>query len=208
MTIFVQADHLMVHVGRDCGRTRFAAKHTSSTPTSSRGERIDVPSFDTIHTDAFSCVRLLQVRRAPCDEVPHPPIAIAQSAGGVRNVASLVRVDCDGIRASKGFELTDGRWAEGLSRHEVAAGLFLGRAADRARPLANHGGKIATPGGVRVDKEAEPLGLELIAHIEDLIERVDAAFFGRSNDTDNGEDGNLLVQTPAGVSISDRGGTL
>src|SRR5690606_2601458 len=107
-------------------------------------------------------------------------VAQEEGAGGVRDVAELVRVDRDRIGIGKRLE-----GAEPLLGGPVVAqrGAELGGAAPGPVGLPGHRRGVPTVGGVRVDMEGDAqLLLGASPDLDDLVEPVDRALLGGAAD--------------------------
>ena len=117
----------------------------------------------------------------------HPSITIHQTSSRVGNVTRFVRINRDGIGLRHCLDILNRLGIQVPLRFRLGARLFLD-AVTSVR--VDHGSKVTTPNSVGMDEKRQAVFLlKRLAQTEDLGQSVNGAFFSRTNDGYDCEDG-------------------
>ena len=153
--------------------------HAVRQPNGGRG-RARFGALDAVDPDRRLGLAVKHHRRAERDRIAERRVAVAQRAGGIRDVAALVRIDGDAVGLAERLVLRADVVAHRHRRDQVRA----------ARPvaIAQHRPEIAAPSRIGMDGEVQAAGPEARAQIEQAAQRIDRALLGAADHRDHAQD--------------------
>ncbi len=121
------------------------------------------------------------------DRIAKCRVAVAQGAGGIGDVAALVRVDGDGVGPAQRLVLALDVVAHRIGRDARGGGHGTVLA------VAEHGAEVAAPGGIGMDHEVEAAGAVAVSQLEQALEGIDGALLRAADDRDGAQHGHAAA---------------